>query len=166
MWTFDLEAKKEPRARPFLVTGDYEFGAAFSPDGRFIAYSSNESGDFNIYVRRFPEGDAKTRVSTEGGIGPQWSRDGTELFFQPPDGKKLIAVSVRKDRGLTFGEPRVLLEGPYLTSLDNGLSYAVSPDARRFLMTRQPNVYPLRATELVVVQNWFEDVRRLTAAGR
>ena len=74
-----------------------------------------------------------------------------------------MAVSVAKGNGLSFSEPRVLFEGPYLTSLDAGLTYAVSPDARRLLMTRQANVYPLRATELVVVQNWFEDVRHLTA---
>ena len=78
----------------------------------------------------------------------------------------LLAVSVGKDRGLSFGQPRVLFEGAYLPSNDAGRSYAVSPDARRFLMTRQPNVYPLRATELVVVQNWFEEVRRLTASGK
>jgi hypothetical protein len=71
---------------------------------------------------------------------------------------------VRKDNGLAFGEPRVLFEGPYLASLDVGPSYAVSPDGRRFLMTRQLNVYPLEASELIVVQNWFEEVRRLTAA--
>lgn len=57
-------------------------------------------------------------------------------------------------------------EGPYQQSIDVGPSYAVSPDARRFLMARQPNIYPLRATELAVVQNWFEDVRRLTAAAK
>ena len=163
VWIADLEAKEGQRARPFLVTRHGEWGPAFSPDGRFVAYLSDESGDGNIYVRRFPEGDAKTRVSIDGGVGAQWSRDGTELFYQSPDGRKLMAVSVAKGNGLSFSEPRVLFEGPYLTSLDAGLTYAVSPDARRFLMTRQANVYPLRATELVVVQNWFEDVRRLTA---
>jgi hypothetical protein len=70
---------------------------------------------------------------------------------------------VRKDRGLSFGEPRVLLEVPYLPSIDQGLTYAVAPYARRVLMTRQPNVYPMRATELVVFENWFEELRRLTA---
>ena len=163
MWIADLEAKEGQRARPFVVTPDNEVSPAFSPDGRFIAYISSESGDLNIYVRRFPEGDVKTRVSAEGGTGPHWSREGSELFFQSPDGKKLMVVSVRNDRGPSFGEPRVLFEGPYLSSADAGLSYAVSPDARRFLMTQEPNIFPLRASELVVVQNWFEDVRRLTA---
>ncbi len=60
----------------------------------------------------------------------------------------------------------MLFEGPYLTSIDAGPSYAVSPDGRRFLMTRKPNLFPLRATELVVVQNWFEDVRRLVAGAQ
>ena len=166
VWIADLQAKQEPRAHPFLATGGSEFSATFSPDGRFIAYSSDETGDFNIYVRRFPEGDAKTRVSTEGGLGAQWSRDGTELFYQAAGGRKLMVVSVREEGGLSFGEPRVVFEGPYLTSIDAGPSYAVSPDARRFLMTRQPNVWPTRASELVVVQNWFEDVRRLTASAR
>jgi len=166
VWVADLEAKTEPRARAFLATADIEFSAVFAPDGRAIAYTTAESGALNIYVRRFPEGDRKVRVSVEGGSGAQWSRDGSELFYQSPDGRKFMAVSVRKDGGLSFGEPRVLFEGPYLPSTDGGPSYAVSPDGRRFLMTRQSNVYPLRASELVVVQNWFEDVRRLTAEAK
>jgi serine/threonine-protein kinase len=165
VWVADLEARAEPRARPFVATADNEFSAAFAPDGHAIAYTTNETGGENIYVRRFPEGDRKVRISVAGGQGAQWSRDGSELFYQSPDGK-LMAVLVRKDGGLSFDEPHVLFEGPYLTSIDIGPSYAVSPDGRRFLMARQSNVYPLRATELVVVQNWFEDVRRLTAAAR
>ncbi len=166
VWVADRAAPEGQRARPLLVGPDYVFGAAFSPDGRLIAYASKESGEDNVYVRRFPEGDSKTRISTAGGTAPQWSRDGTELFYQSVDGRQLLAVAVRRDRGLIFGEPRVLFEGPYLVSWDFGPTYAVSPDGRRFLMTRNPNLYPLRASELVVVQNWFEDVRRLTGGTR
>jgi eukaryotic-like serine/threonine-protein kinase len=166
VWVADLMAEEGQRARPFLVTPDADYGATFSPDGRLLAYVSRESGEDNVYVRRFPEGDAKTRVSTDAGLDPQWSRDGTELFYQSPDGRRLLAVPVREDRGLSFGAPRVLFEGPYLVGTDGGSTYAVSPDARHFLMTRQPNLAPLRSSELIVVQNWFEDVRRLTSDRR
>ena len=166
VWIADMQAAEAQRARPFLVGPDYVFGATFSADGRFIAYASRESGDDNVYVRRFPEGDSKARVSIAGGTAPQWSRDGTELFYQSVDGKQLLAVAVRKGGGLSFGEPRVLFEGAYLVSWDFGPTYAVSPDGRRFLMTRNPNLYPLRASELVVVQNWYEEVRRLTSDRR
>ena len=166
VWIADLEGQEGQRARPFLVGPDHAYGATFSPSGRLLAYTSSESGENHVYVRRFPEGDAKTRVSIEAGQDPQWSQDGTELFYQSPDGKKLMAVPVRQDHGLSFGAPRVLFEGPYLASDDIGFTYAVSPDARRFLMTRQPSLAPLRASELVVVQNWVEDVRRLTGDRR
>jgi serine/threonine-protein kinase len=166
VWVADLEATTEPRARPFVATPDIEFSAVFAPDGRAIAYSSNESGQWNIYIRRFPEGDRKVRVSVEGGLYPQWSRDGRELFYQSPDGSKLMTVSVQKNNGLSFDDPRVLFEGPYLRSLAEGLSYAVSPDASRFLMVRKPNVHPLRSFELVVVQNWFEEIKQLVPTNK
>lgn len=166
VWVADLEARVEPRARPFVATTDVEFSAVFAPDGRSIAYTANESGQWNIYVRRFPEGDRKLRVSVDGGLYPQWSRDGRELFYQSPDGSQLMTVSVHNNSGLSFGEPRVLFEGPYLRSLDGGLSYAVSPDASRFLMVRKSNIHPLRSTELVVVQNWFEELKRLVPTSK
>jgi serine/threonine-protein kinase len=162
VWIADLTAPEDKRARPFCATGDMEWGGSLSPDGRWLAYVAFEFGDPNVYVRRFPQGDGKTRVSIDGGTGPQWSRDGRSLFFQSADGSKLLESPVSAtDRGLIPGQPHVLFEGPYLVSYDPGPSYAVSADARRFLMTRQPNLVPLRATELVVVQNWFEEVRRL-----
>jgi len=164
LWIADLDAKAEPRM--LLATPGYENGPALAPGGHAVAYVSSESGDTNVYVRRFPEGDRKQRISVDGGTGPQWSRDGSELFYQSLDGTKLIATRVRENGSLSFDEPRVLFEGPYLMSADNGLSYAVSPDARRFLMVRQPNIAPLRASELVVVQNWFEEVRGLMAAAK
>ena len=166
LWVADMEAPEPQRLRPFLVGPDYVFGASFSPDGRFVAYASRESGEDNIYVRRFPEADSKTRISTAGGTDPQWSRDGAEIFYQSADGRQLVVVAVRTDRGLSFGAPRVLFEGPYLASWDFGHSYAVSPDGRRFLMARNPDLYPLRSSEIVVVQNWFEEVRRLTSDRR
>jgi serine/threonine-protein kinase len=131
-----------------------------------FAYTSAETGEHNVYVRRFPEGDSKTRISPASGCAPQWSRDGAELFYQSLDGRQLLAVPVRKDHGLRFGEPQVLFEGAYLESVDFGPTYAVAPDARRFLMTRGSSLYPLRSSELVVVQNWFEEIRRLVGDGR
>ena len=117
-----------------------------------------------VYLRRFPGGEAKRRVSKRGGTQPQWSRDGRELFF----GTRLygwlglMVAAVATGPALTLSEPQPLFEGHFVLGGASGHSYAISPDAKRFLMTRASP--PL--TELVIVQNWFEEVRRLTAAAK
>jgi serine/threonine-protein kinase len=163
IWLLDLKAPagSDP-ARPFLATSASEFDPTLSPDGHWIAYCSDESGTTEVYLRRFPGGETKRRVSKGGGQGPQWSRDGREIFFGADHGRKLMVASVSNGPALTLAEPRVLLEGSFRISSESGSSYAVSPDAKRFLMTRaEPH-----PTELVIVQNWFEEVRRLTSGAK
>ena len=145
-------------ARPFLATSANEDSAVLSPDGRWVAYMSDESGAYEIYVRRFPGGESKQRVSTDGGTTPQWSADGRELFFQAEAGGKMMVAPVRSEPDLRMGEPRVLFEGSFAGSL-GAASYAVSRDARRFLMVRLRE-NPFRASELIVVEHWFEELKR------
>jgi eukaryotic-like serine/threonine-protein kinase len=138
-------------ATPFIATPAVEVFADFSPDGRYLAYQSNESGRFEIYVEPFPKGGGRWQVSTEGGLRPKWARNGRELFFR--NANFLMAVPVSLEPVFTPGTPRPLFEGVY------GPAYDVAPDGR-FLMIR--GATPENVTQLNVVLNWFEDVKTRT----
>jgi Tol biopolymer transport system component len=127
----------EPRQpRPFVSSTAREFGPEFSPDGRWIAYSSNDSGKLEVYVAPYP-GPGKThRISQAGGVAAAWSRDGQELFYQSDAGMMVVALSAGSD--LAPGEPRLLFKGPYFrtSTEDWPRLYDVAPDGKRFLMQR------------------------------
>ena len=139
------------------VAGDGGHGAPtrrnarLSPDGRWIAYVSNESGGFEVYVQPFPTTGGKWQVSKGGGQQPQWRRDGAELFYITPD-RKLTGVVVKTGSDFALGEARVLLE-TRITGWDlsnYGMSYAVSADGQRFLVnTASDAVLPI-----TLVLNW------------
>ena len=140
--------------------------AEISPDGRYIAYQSNESGRYEVYVRRFPDAQAAPwQVSTAGGTRPRWSRDGRDLFFID-EANALTAVPV-KTAGAAFvaGAAARLLDGRYLEP-NPARHYDVSPDGRRFLMIKpasngDPNVTP---AGLVVVVSWLAELRSQISA--
>ena len=157
-------------ARPLLDGPANEHSPKFSPDGRWLAYASNESGRYEVYVRRYPQGE-RLRVSTEGGEGPVWSPNRRELFFSGPyEGTpKLMVASVAEDgETLRIGVPTPLLDmrviGPegaffaYLGASNNGPSYDILPDGQRFVMVRLPDAPEL---EIILVQNFFEELKRL-----
>ena len=93
----------------FLHTEANEAAAALSPDGQWLAYTSDESGNYAIYLQSFPAGDGKRMISTGGGIGPQWRSDGKELHYHALDGK-LMAAQVTRDTSLEVGTPVALFE--------------------------------------------------------
>ena len=151
----------ERRPRPLVRTPFAEVNAEVSPDGRWLAYQSNESGRDEIFVRPFPNVDAgKWLVSTSGGTQPLWSRDGRELFFESAGG--LMRVALRAGAAFAVDTPTRLIDGPpsYGT---RGRMYDVSPDGKRFLMIKavagEDGAPP--PARLVLVQNWFEDLKRL-----
>ena len=129
-----------------------------SPDGRWLAYSSDESGRGEIYVRPLPDIDAgRWQVSTDGGTQPLWARNGMGLFYR--NGEAVITVSVETDPSFVAGNPEVLFEGQYVGGL-SGRSYDVSPDGEQFLMIKQ--VEDVSATsQIIVVLNWFTELERL-----
>jgi serine/threonine-protein kinase len=135
---------------------------AFSPDGRWLAYQSDESGAYEIYVSEYPGGGKRKRVSTGGGAGPVWSLDGSELFFQSADGRRLYAVEIAAGPGLEIGDQHLLFEGSFEVSHESALSFDLSPDGRRFLMRQRPEG-EMVARELVLVLDWFTELERLGA---
>jgi hypothetical protein len=129
-----------------IATAAEERTAKLSPDGRFIAYTSNESGSFEIYVQPFPTTGAKWQVSKGGGQEPQWRRDGNELFYMASD-RKLIAVAVKTDATFAPGDARALFDTRVTAwegSNNQGPQYAVTADGQRFLVnTASDAVQPI-----------------------
>jgi serine/threonine protein kinase len=136
-----------------------------SRDGRWLAYESDSSGKFEIYVRPFPGvGDGQWQISSTGGTQPMWAQTGRELFYLAPDG---AWTTVRVEpRGATWsaGAPTKLFEGRYTTTGTNpGRMYDVSSDGQRFLVIKPAANDRTAAAppSIVVVQNWFEELKRL-----
>ncbi len=143
------------KPRPFLQSQFRAAGAQFSPDGRWIAYYSDETGRNEVYVQPYPGPGGKWPVSTDGGAYPKWARNGRELFYRNTE--KMMAVDVSLTPGFRAGTPKVLFEGRY------GISYDVAPDGKRFLMTKSGDEAPARARIHVIVE-WFEELRRRAPA--
>ena len=144
-------------ARPFVATPAEEASPALSPDGNWLAYSSNVSGRREIYVRPFPEtGRGVYQVSTEGGIAPRWSRRGGELFYI--DGReRMIAVPVRTVSGFETGEQRMLFDASRYQNNPYHPQYDLSADDSRFLMIRAQTG---NTANVVVVFGFLDELRR------
>jgi serine/threonine-protein kinase len=156
-----LALEGEPRATPLMQTAYAEWNPELSPDGRWIAYQSNESGREEIYVRPFPKVEAgRWQVSTRGGTRPVWARNGRELFYLVGQGR-VMAVPIQPGPAFVFGNPQVMFDGPYLAP-QPGRTYDVSPDGKQFLMIKEGGI-DQRSTprEIVVVLNWSEELKRL-----
>jgi Tol biopolymer transport system component len=137
-------------------TSSWEVAASISPDGRFLAYVSGESGMSEVYVRPLLDGGEKWRISTNGGSQPRWSRDGKELFYV--EGNTLLAVSVSTKPPFSFGAATRLFSDPNLDWNYGHPIYDVSADGRRFVLTEP--VGESRQASIHVVQNWFAEFKR------
>ena len=150
---------------PLVRTPANERNGEISPDGRWLAYQSDESGQNEIYVRPFPGVESgRWQVSTSGGTRPLWSRDGRELFYLSPTDSSLMHVVVEHGATWMATEPAKVLDRPVpFISTYAGRSYDVSPDGQRFLIPDY--VMPFNASagpaSLIVVQNWLEELKRL-----
>ena len=149
------------KAQPFLQTPFNEGAADFSPDGRWLAYISDESGRYEVYVQPYPGPGGKWQISTEGGTEPAWNRNGRELFYR--SGDKMMAVEVTTQPAFAAGKPRMLFEGRYQPSPVQSTNYDVSPDGQRFLMLKPTE--QAAPTQINVVLNWFEELKRKVPAG-
>ncbi|MFN2601497.1 MAG: protein kinase [Gemmatimonadaceae bacterium] len=143
-----------------LVHTDYDnYAAVISPNGKWMAYGSNESHQSEVYVRPFPAVDsARWTISVSGGAEPVWSRSGRELFFRTPSGD-MMAVPVAAGNAFQAGTPKKLFTDPHLLSDDRHHAYDVSPNDQEFLMIRNSQK---TAQTLGVVLNWGSEINRLT----
>jgi hypothetical protein len=155
---------KDGKPQPFLRTPSLETAPRFSPDGHFIAYTSDESGRVEVYVRPYPGPGGKWQISTEGGMEPVWNPKGRELFYR--SGKKMMAVEVTTQPTFSAGKPKVLFEGPYVPTPRSFPDYDVSPDGERFLMLKAGESEERTSTQINVVLNWFEELKQKVPAGK
>jgi serine/threonine-protein kinase len=152
------------KAQPFLRTPSDETSPQFSPDGRWLAYASNESGPYEIYVQPYPGPGGKWQISTEGGAEPVWNPNGRELFYR--NGDKMMAVDVTTQPSFSVGKPRMLFEGQYQPTPVTFPNYDVSPDGQRFLMLKASEQEQAAPTQINVVLNWFEELKRRVPANQ
>ncbi len=145
-----MEPGRPETARPLVSTPFNEIQGMFSPDGRWVAYTSNESGAYEVYLQAYPASGTKTQVSIDGGWGPAWNPKGGELFYQAPT----AVMAVRLIHGVPAGSPAPLFAH---TSREwFNVDWDVAPDGQRFLVAeRSPN------TQINIVSNWFEELNRL-----
>jgi serine/threonine-protein kinase len=163
LWTMLLLGDRTPRLYLDTATNnraDAEFAggkARFSPDGRWVAYPSSESGPLEVYVRAFPGPGGKWQVSTGGGLVPLWSRSGKELFFVANGA--ITAVDVQAGASFSHGEPRRL----FTYNAPAFSDYSVTSDGRFVLLTTADAA---NAAEVHVTVNWADELKRRTSAAR
>ncbi len=161
IWVLTLPAASSPAVtsssgsavRPFIKTNFSEGTASFSPNGRFVAYQSNESGRFEIYVRPYPEGVRKFPVSSEGGVRPVWSPTGREIFYRSTS-NMLMSVAVETTAEFRSSKPRVLFD----TSAYEDI-FTVAPDGQRLLMMPAIST-ETSATQIHLVTNFLAELRQ------
>jgi hypothetical protein len=157
-WSRDLEGDRRPT--PYLATPANEAQAQISPDGRWVAYTSNESGRDEVYVQSFPQPGRKRQISVDGGAMPRWRRSGGELFFLAT-GQTLTSVRVRDSASLDFGPPtplfrtRLIVQGSESSVLPT--AYDVTADGQRFLISGPPES---PEPPMTVVLNWWSVLPR------
>lgn len=157
LWTVPLHGT--PEATRYFANNFNLGHPALSPDLRWIAYDSDESGRVDVFIQSFPDpGQKRVKVSPTHGSEPIWTRNGRELIYR--DGDKVMAVSINPETGAS-GPPQILFSGPYpdTPGWTRGRSYDVTPDGERFLMTRLPDGVP--GAHIVVVLDWFEELRAM-----
>ncbi len=143
---------------PFAMTEFVEVAPRFSPDSKWIAYCSNESGRMEVYVRPFPGPGGKWQISTQGGVHPYWSRNGREIFFIQPDGAMMAADVLEAGTAIQSGTPIEMFRGDIPENMTNGPCYAASADGQRFLVRRAQAGRTVSPT--TVVLNWAEGRKR------
>jgi serine/threonine-protein kinase len=154
----------EPKGEAHALMADSKFAVLngeISPDGRWIAYDSNESGRFEVYVRPFPAVDSgRWQISSEGGSRPLWARSGRELFFLNA-ASRMMAVPVPAGPSFTYGKPEALFDfTPYFNNVPTGRTFDISPDGKRFLTTKPVGSGPAGGRpSIVVVSHWFDEVK-------
>jgi Tol biopolymer transport system component len=138
---------------------------AVSPDGHWMAYQSNVSGQAEIYIERYPETGSRQQISTSGGNRPVWSRNGRELVFSSLDNRQMLAVPVQSGTTLVAGRPQVLFEFAMLPVTGGNRPWDLAPDGRFVIIgSGQAEAGGSAPANLILVQHWFEELKRLVPA--
>ena len=151
------------KPQPLIQTSFAETRPAISPDGRWMAYQSNESGRAEVCVQPFPDvKQGRWQISTDGGDSPVWSPDGRQLFYRQGSaiGFTLMGVTVEAGQAFKAGTPTVLFEGPYVSNTGSR-EWDIAHDGRRFLVIEEEGAPGTTAANIIVVQHWFEELKRL-----
>ena len=152
---------------PYLNSRFSERHPEFSPDGRWMAYSSDESGSSEVYVQPFPGGGSKYQISDKGGDQPLWTRNGKQLFYRwGTPTNQVWSVDVQTGSSFSASKPRLVFEQPGYLSSTPIRGWDISADGERFLMVKPEERKPQPLTEMVLVQNWLEELRRLAPANK
>ena len=156
---------KPGKPNVYLSTPANEFWPTFSPDGRLIAYASNESGlgPNDVYVRPFPGPGGKWQISTAGGSFPAWSRSSRELFYRTPDGHIMAVAYTADGQSFRADKPRPVAETRAAAALP-GRPYALHPDGQRFAIAIAPRDSGTKQDKVVIVSNFFDELKRLAPA--
>ena len=153
IWAMPMKGDRTPI--PLVKTQFSEHGGVVSPDGKFLAYRSNESGRTEVYVQEFPEARSKFQVSTNGGSDPFWKGDGREIYYRTRD-RKIVAVPVQPGASFNVGPPETLFETTFATVTARGL-FRPTPDGQRFLVVAPLGREAIPPTTVVV--NWSAATR-------
>jgi eukaryotic-like serine/threonine-protein kinase len=156
VYVLSLHGQSAPR--PVVNTSAFEGGAQFSPNGHWMAYASDESGQMQVYVRPFPGPDRRWQVSTQGGTQPLWSRNGKEIFYR--SGNKMMVADITAGVDPVLSQPRQLFEQRYVFQNVSLANYDISSDGQRFVMIKDE----AGSGRLNVVLNWTEELKRLVPA--
>jgi hypothetical protein len=157
-----IHLDRDGQVEPLLASDDVENHPVLSPDGKWLAYMFDEPGGGKIFVTTFPGLEGKWLVSTEEGLEPVWAPDGKAIYYR--DGTSVVAVSIETEGGFSLGRAQPLFEDVYVTE-GNCRTYDIHPDGKRFLMMKEAEEdVPL--TELIVVENWFEELKRRVPTGK
>jgi eukaryotic-like serine/threonine-protein kinase len=145
--------------QPFVATQFSDWGPRFSPDGKWIAYISDSSGQYEVYVRPYPAAGSQVQISNNGGEEPVWSRDGRQLFYR--NGTQWMSVGVATTGDFRASPPTLAFEGPYVNV--PGISYDVASDGR-FILIAGPPESPMKSVRVVL--NWFDELKKLVPLSR
>ena len=151
---------RERQISPLVNTPFHDNNGEISPDGRWMAYESNESGRFEVYVRPFPAAQSAVyQISAEGGTVPVWSRDGRELFYLDAD-DAMVSVPVQIDAAFRAGSPVKLFDASLYSGRSQSRTFDVSRDGKRFLMVRSTvGSSSTTPASMVVVLNWLQELK-------
>jgi Tol biopolymer transport system component len=155
---------REPQ--PFVNSAFAELGPAFSPDGRWLVYDSNESGNYEVYVRPFPGPGGKWQISTGGGLYPKWSRNGKELFYGTPDSKIMVVTYTATGDSFHADKPQLWSPGQF-TDRGGTSPFDLHPDGKRLAVLKAPGTeQPPAVNKVSFVFNFFDEISRKLPPGK